>query len=146
MEKTVTQKTINWRAAAAAAHAAQCKAEELGVMMSAVVMDRGGNVIASLRDPRVPLHTFSIASNKATTSAAFGMRSAQLGEFIGSMESHALTTGFPLTERMVLFGGGVPIYDGEELVGGIGVSGGSEEQDEACAEAGVLAIGFSVKP
>jgi uncharacterized protein GlcG (DUF336 family) len=44
---------------------------------------------------------------------------------------------------MVCFGGGLPLRHEAQLIGGIGVSGGSEEQDEACARAGLAAIGLS---
>ena len=146
MEKTMQQTTIHWQAAGAAVQAAQAKAEELGINVSAVVMDRGGAVIASLRDPRSPFHTAGIASDKATTAAGFGMPTSQWWGFIESMNSPAVKAGLPATDRLAIFGGGVPIYAGSELIGGIGVSGGSEEQDEICARAGLDAAGLAAEP
>ena len=55
-----------------------------------------------------------------------------------------MRAGIPMRPRMVCFGGGLPLRHEDRLIGGIGVSGGSEEQDEACARAGVLAIGLTV--
>ena len=49
--------------------------------------------------------------------------------------------GFSARPRLVVFGGGLPIRVAGELIGGIGVSGASEEQDEECARAALLAIG-----
>lgn len=146
MEKTLSQKTVHWQAAGAACQAAQEKAQELGIVVSVVVMDRGGNVIASLRDPRTPFHTYGIASDKATTAAGFGMPTSQWWGFLESMDSPGVKAGLPATDRLAVFGGGVPIYDGPELVGGIGVSGGSEEQDEVCARAGLAAAQLAGEP
>lgn len=146
MEKVLSQKTIHWQAAAAACQAALEKARELGIAVSAVVMDRGGNVIASLRDPTTPFHTYGIASDKATTAAGFGMPTSQWWGFIESMNSPAVKAGLPATQRLAVFGGGVPVYDGAELIGGVGVSGGTEEQDEVCARAGLAATGLAAAP
>ncbi|MBN3825238.1 heme-binding protein, partial [Burkholderia sp. Ac-20384] len=50
-------------------------------------------------------------------------------------------SGLVLRPRFVAFGGGLPIVDDGALIGGIGVSGGSEAQDESCARAGLDAAG-----
>ena len=55
--------------------------------------------------------------------------------------NEGMKLGFSAQPRLVVFGGGLPIRVGGELVGGIGVSGASEEQDGICAQAGLLAIG-----
>jgi uncharacterized protein GlcG (DUF336 family) len=55
----------------------------------------------------------------------------------------ALRIGLPLRPRLVVFGGGLPVREDGQLIGGIGVSGGSAEQDEACAHAGLAAIGLA---
>jgi uncharacterized protein GlcG (DUF336 family) len=44
---------------------------------------------------------------------------------------------------LVIFGGGIPIQQGDHVIGGIGVSGGSEEQDEICAKAGLAGLGLN---
>jgi len=55
----------------------------------------------------------------------------------------ALKAGLPLRPRLVIFGGGLPIVENGVRIGGIGVSGGSAEQDEECARAGLKAIGLA---
>lgn len=146
MEKSLSQKTVHWEAAGAACHAAQQEAQKLGIRVTAAVMDRGGNLVAFLRDPRTPFHTIQIASDKAATAAGFGMPTSKWWGFIESMNSPAITAGLPAADRLVVFGGGVPIYEGAELIGGIGVSGGSEAQDEVCARAGLAAAGLAAEP
>ena len=143
MGNTVTVKMLHWRAANTAVAAAMEKADQLGIAVTAVVMDRGGNTVASLRNVNAPFHTQRIAADKATTAAGFGMPTSQWWSFVESMNSPAITAGLPATDRLVVFGGGVPIYESGELIGGIGVSGGSEAQDEECARAGLQAAGLA---
>ncbi|MCG2633667.1 MAG: heme-binding protein [Gammaproteobacteria bacterium] len=145
MKKTLQQQTVHWQAAQAAVSAAQEKAAELGLRVSASVSDRGGNAIAFLRHPAAPLHTSDIAADKAITAASFGFPTRDWMAFIESQDSAGLRAGIVNRDRLVVFGGGLPLYLEGELVGGVGVSGGSEEQDEICARAGVAAAGFSVK-
>ncbi len=146
MEKVLTQRTIHWQAAAASCQGALEKARELGIAVSALVMDRGGNVVASLRDPATPFHTYAIASDKATTAAGFGIPTSQWWGYIESMNSPSVKAALPAAHRFAILGGGVPMYDGADLIGGIGVSGGTEEQDEACARAGLAASGLAAVP
>ena len=83
-----------------------------------------------------------IAIDKAYTAAGFGLPTSA---WTAALESHsaAVREGLPRRPRMVCFGGGLPIRNEGKLIGGIGVSGGSEDQDEACARAGLTAIGLT---
>ena len=65
------------------------------------------------------------------------------GDDIAYMATLALKAGLPLRPRLVIFGGGLPIVENGVRIGGIGVSGGSAEQDEECAKAGLAAIGLA---
>ena len=58
--------------------------------------------------------------------------------------SPAVRSGIPMRPRMVCFGGGLPIRHEGRVIGGIGVSGGSELEDETCAKAGLSAIGLDI--
>ena len=146
MQKTLQQQTVHWQAAQAAVSAAQEKATELGLRISASVCDRSGNAIAALRHPASPLHTSTIAADKAFTAASFGFSTKDWMAFIESQNSPGLTAGIVTRDRLVVFGGGLPLYLDGELVGGIGVSGGSEEEDELCSRAGLTAAGLSASP
>ena len=97
--------------------------------------------MAFLRMPGAFLHSVEIAIDKAYTAASFGFPTSEWMGILAGDE--ALRLGMPLRPRLVVFGGGLPIRDGGHLLGGIGVSGGSAEQDEACAQAGLASVGLS---
>jgi len=143
MNIAASQDVVHWEAAAAAVTAAVRWAEEANLKVNVAVVDAGGNLAAFLRMPGGFLHSINIAIDKAYTAAGFGMPT---GAWADALKSHsqALRDGLPMRPRMVCFGGGLPMRHEGRLIGGIGVSGGSEEQDEACARAGLTAIGLSV--
>ena len=143
MKVTSAQDVVHWEAAAAAVAAAVRWAEAAGTKVNVAVVDAGGNLAAFLRMPGAFLHSIDIAIDKAYTAAGFGLPTGGWTEALMA-HSPAVRNGIPLRPRMVCFGGGLPLRDEGRLIGGIGVSGGSEEQDEACARAGVTAIGLSV--
>jgi uncharacterized protein GlcG (DUF336 family) len=139
MRTAVKQSTIHWEAAAAAALAAVRQAETMGARVNVAVVDSGGNLAAFLRMPGAFLHSIDIAIDKAYTAAGFGFPTGAWSEALKA-HSSAVQVGLPLRPRLVAFGGGLPVRNGDEVIGGIGVSGGSEEQDETCATAGLDAI------
>ncbi|ACB35613.1 protein of unknown function DUF336 [Leptothrix cholodnii SP-6] len=142
---SVPQHVISAEAAAQAVAAAVAHAGTLGVRINAAVVDGGGTLAAFLRMPGAFLHSVEIAIDKAYTAASFGFPTAQWPAVFGSDE--LLRIGLSQRPRLVVIGGGLPIHlkgpDGSALIGGIGVSGASAEQDEACALAGLRAIGLT---
>jgi len=94
-----------------------------------------------LRMPGAFLHSIDIAIDKAYTSASFGFPTSQWMKVLES--DTALRAGLPLRPRLVIFGGGLPIVEIGVRIGGIGVSGGSADEDEECARAGLKAIGLA---
>lgn len=132
---------ITAEAAAAAVQAAVEHATARGWKINVAVSDRAGNLMAFLRMPGAFIHSIDIAIDKAYTAASFGFRTKDWMSLIGADEGMKL--GFSAQPRLIVFGGGVPIrLAGEaEWIGGIGVSGASEAQDEECALAGLAAIG-----
>jgi uncharacterized protein GlcG (DUF336 family) len=120
--------------------AAAAKAEENGVPMNIAVVDAGNNLTAFARQDGAWLGSIDIAMGKAYTARAFDMTSAELGA--------EAQPGKPLygiessnDGNLIVFGGGIPLKDGDEIVGAIGVSGGTVDQDEEVAEAGVAGFG-----
>jgi len=116
--------------------AGQEKAEEMGVPVSIAVVDSGGNLVAQHRMDNAMLISQFLSLNKAYTSAATTMPTDELakhtqpgGPFFGV---HTCNAG----SGICIFGGGYPIRDADGMVGGIGVSGGSSEQDMAVSAAG----------
>ena len=139
MKIAAAQDVVHWEAAAAAVGAAVRWAEETGIKVNVAVVDAGGNLAAFLRMPGAFLHSIDIAIDKAYTAAGFGLPTGAWTEALMA-HSPAVRNGIPLRPRMVCFGGGLPLRHAGRLIGGIGVSGGSEQEDEACARAGLAAL------
>lgn len=131
---------ITAEAAAAACAAAVAYAGERGWKINVAVVDRGGNLMAFLRMPGAFIHSIDIAIDKAYTAASFGFPTKAWMGAIGHDEG--MKFGFSNQPRLIVFGGGLPVGSGEWL-GGIGVSGASESEDEECARAGLAAIGLA---
>ena len=93
--------------------------------------------------PGAFLHSIEIAIDKAYTAAGFGLPTAAWTEALAT-HSPAVRAGIPMRPRMVCFGGGLPLKHEGRVIGGIGVSGGSELEDETCAKAGLSAIGLDI--
>ena len=122
------------------------KAREIGVPMCIAITDESGNLIAFERMDGGKITSVTIAQDKATTSAGFGLPTKQWWPVLEGMNSPGLLAGIAAVPRMVVFGGGIPVYVGPDCIAGVGVSGGSEEEDEICARAGITAAGLSAEP
>ncbi|NWF47071.1 heme-binding protein [Hydrogenophaga sp. D2P1] len=132
---------IDWAAAHACVGAAVKAAGVLGVRVNVAVVDASGVLTAFLRMPGAPLHSVEIAIDKAYTAASFGLATSQ---WTAALQQHssAVREGIVRRPRFVAFGGGLPVIENGQRIGGIGVSGATEEQDEAIAGAGLKALGF----
>ena len=119
--------------------AAEKKAAEIRQPMNIAVVDEGGNLISHVRMDGAWIGSIDISINKAFTARAFDISTKDLaqhsqsgGQFFGI---HVSNHG-----RIMIFAGGVPLKRDGKIVGAVGVSGGSGEQDHAVAEAGALAF------
>lgn len=142
MTHSVATRVIDWPAAQAAAGAAARAAQALGVRVNIALVDAGGVLAGFLRMPGAPLHSVEIAMDKAYTAASFGLPTSRWTEVLQS-HSAAVREGLVMRPRFVAFGGGLPIVEEGQCIGAIGVSGGSEQQDEEIARAGLAAIGLN---
>lgn len=131
--KFIEQKSISNAFAQEMIQAAIKKAQHLEIDENIAIVDQGGNLVAFSRMDHAPLLSISIAQNKAYSAVAFKIPTHEWYDMIKDQPS--LKLGIVHTEKLVIFGGGYPIFDGEILVGGIGVSGGSEDEDRQCCEA-----------
>ena len=129
------QATVTLEDARRVISAAENKAQEIGQPMNIAVVDAGGNLISHVRMDGAWIGSIDISINKAFTSRAFDISTKDLaehsqpgGQFYGIHLSNA--------GRVRIFAGGIPLARDGEVVGAIGVSGGSGEQDQAVAEAG----------
>ncbi|MGE0200529.1 MAG: heme-binding protein [Candidatus Melainabacteria bacterium] len=123
--------------------AAEKRAAEIGQPMNIAVVDAGGHLISHVRMDNAWIGSIDISIKKAFTSRAFDIATKDLaehsqsgGQFFGIHESN--------DGRIMIFAGGVPIKSGGQVIGAIGVSGGSGEQDQTVAEAGARAFGAPV--
>lgn len=139
---SVAQRAIDMLAASDATRAAVARATGLGIAVNVAVVDNSGVLAAFLRMPGAPLHSVDIAIDKAYTAVSFGLATSKWHAAL-QQHSDAVREGIVLRPRFVAFGGGLPIIENGLRIGGIGVSGGSEQEDEACAQAGLTAIGLS---
>lgn len=119
--------------------AAEREVDEVGVPMCIAVVDEGANLVAFHRMDGAILASIDIARNKAYSAVGLGMSTEEIGE---AAQPGASLFGIGTTNegRIVTFGGGFPIERDGEVIGAIGVSGGSPEEDMAVARAGLDAF------
>src|SRR5271168_487755 len=119
--------------------AGERKALEMGVPYNIAVTDAGGGLVAHVRMDGAWLGSVEIAINEAWTSRAFDMSTEDLSHLTQSGQQ-----GFGLNttndSRVVIFGGGIPVKRDGAVIGAVGASGGSVEQDVAVAEAAVAGL------
>lgn len=148
VNRSVPSATLTAEATSLALQATVAHAEALGIRINVAVTDASGTLAGFLRMPGAFLHSIDIAIDKAYTAASFGFPTSRWTDIF--KDNEALRLGMPHRPRLVVFGGGLPIVEpgadgtpgGGTHLGGIGVSGGSAEQDEECALAGLRAIGL----
>lgn len=123
---------MNLKKAEEICEAVMAKAREIGVLSVCAVCDSGGNLICLKRDDDAYIASINVAANKAYTSVSLKMPTKMLAELT--------KPGDPLygiqhqDSKLVVFGGGIPIYENGTIVGGFGVSGGNLEQDTFLAD------------
>ncbi|MFT5133929.1 MAG: hypothetical protein ACI9SC_002402 [Gammaproteobacteria bacterium] len=132
MKISVDQKNIHWQAANKLVEAVASKAEEMNLRVNVAVVDSGGHLAAFLRMPGSAFHSVDIAINKAYTAMSFGLATSQWGAVAENL-SPLCKSGLLSQDRLMTCGGGVPIEVDGHRIGGIGVSGASEQQDEELA-------------
>jgi uncharacterized protein GlcG (DUF336 family) len=124
--------------------AAKAKVLEMGAKMSVSVVDPRGDLITMCRTDGASWRTPPISRAKAVASACFGRASGELTDnamspvFRGLM---AMEGG-----HMIPGQGALPVFRNGDLVGAVGGSGGTAQQDEDAARAGIEAVGLSTTP
>lgn len=137
--RSIAKPTVTVGAALALIEAAHAAATDLGVPLTVAVVDEGGLLRAFGRmDGVANAATVDIAQMKAYTAAAFRAPTHELAE--RNRDNPPRLASLPNVPRVTLLAGGYPIPDGDAVVGGIGVSGGTPEQDMRVAEAALAAL------
>lgn len=119
---------------------ARAKAQDIGVAMCIAVTDESGNLIAFERMDGAKITAINLAIDKSFTATGIKKGTHVLGE--GNQPgkpAHGIASA--LGGRMIVVGGGLPVFAHGEVVGGIGVSSGTPAQDLAVAQAAVDAFG-----
>ena len=118
--------------------AAEEKAAEIGCPTDIAVVDAGGHLKSHVRMDGAFIGSISISINKAYTAIAFQTETKELNaltqsgqELFGLSDAHG--------GRLAIFAGGIPLRRAGEIVGAVGVSTGTVEQDQEVAEAGAAA-------
>lgn len=116
--------------------AAEAKAASLGIAYNIAVVDAGGHLVAFLRQDGALIGSIDLAIDKAVTARIFDKPTSLLAELAQS--------GKPLfgiqesnSGKVVIFGGGIPIVLSGKVIGAVGASAGTVDQDVAVAEAAV---------
>lgn len=139
MAEAKTRETISLEDAKKVIEAGEQKANEIGCPMDIAVVDAGGNLKSHVRMDGAFVGSITISINKAYTAIAFQCQTRDLtddtrpdGPIFGLSDAHG--------GRLVIFPGGIPLVRDGDIVGAIGVSTGSVEQDQEVAEAGAAAF------
>ena len=124
--------------------AAKAKVLEMGAKMSVSVVDPRGDLITMFRTDGASWRTPAISRGKAVAAACFGRPSVELTDTAQS----PVLRGFMAMEggHMIPGIGALPVYRGAELVGAVGGSGGTGQEDEDASRAGIVAVGLSESP
>lgn len=116
------------------------QAEQMNRLCSVAIVDDRGFLVAIHRMDRAPIPTVDIARDKAWTAATFRMPTSDIVKF-----GDASSPGFGFNtqnwnDRLTTISGGLPIKDGDNVIGGIGVSGGISKEDVAVCEAALATV------
>jgi uncharacterized protein GlcG (DUF336 family) len=140
-QSVVTQKTLSLGLAKIMAEAALAECKAKGFNTSVVVVDRAGQTIVALRDENASAQTMEMARRKAYTARMFRLSTL---EFQKRTDDPKYRAQRDIADILAL-GGGAPINVGNDTIGGIASSGSSQEQDDACAKAGIAKVADSLK-
>jgi uncharacterized protein GlcG (DUF336 family) len=138
-EVTLNQASVSLDDAQRVVAAGIAKADEISSPSNIAVVDVGGNLVTHIRMDGAWIGSVDISINKAFTARAFDISTEELaadagpgGQFYGI---HASNGG-----KVMIFAGGIPLERAGQIVGAVGVSGGSGKQDQTVAEAAAAAL------
>lgn len=133
---------LNWDGTNRILQAAVRKVHEMGIPMSVSIVDEAGHLLGFARTDEGKVHNIRVAHAKARAAASNRLPTGKISSSGHPLNDH-MAIALPLaagTDMYVTFPGGVPIIIDGQCVGGVGVSGGTGEQDAEVARAGIAAL------
>jgi uncharacterized protein GlcG (DUF336 family) len=128
---------VTCEAANALIEAAMKASRDMGFDAAVAVTDATGNLRAFQRANGAPFFTADVAVSKAWTAASCGTATHVWNDYITDPKLAHI-------QKLMAVGGGLPLFHDKKLIGGIGVSGGSHEQDRQAASAALASLGFEI--
>jgi len=116
------------------------QAQEMDRLCSVAIVDDKGFLVALHRMDHAPIPTVDIARDKAWTASTFRMPSSDIGKFGDSSNPGFGFNTQNWNDRLTTIPGGLPINDGDEVIGGVGVSGGTPEEDVTVCQAALATV------
>lgn len=141
--KHITRKEISSALAYEMVGKAIDLATEMGVQVCAVVCDTRGHLVALARTDFAMPPAVQFATDKAWTAANFSISTHGLYERVAPKPPVAM--GFANRDRVLFFPGGVPIFAGDDCIGGVGISGAKDQEDIDIATRTIEGAGLSVE-
>ena len=138
--KSTQSHTITVEAASELIKLARATSQQIGVEVAIAVTDAAGNLKAFEHTDACPFLTADVAIDKAWTAAAFGLSTHTWASIL----TNPLVSQLAHRPRLVAVGGGYPVIENGSVIGAIGVSGGTAEQDQQAAEAALSSLGFTI--
>jgi len=127
--------------------ASRTEAARIGLRpMTVVVLDAGGHVLAAEREDGASNRRFEIAFGKANGALALGVGSRALMSRAEQQPYFVAAAGASIGGALVPVPGGVLVRDDEYVLGAVGVTGDTSDNDEAVAIAGIRSIGYNAQP
>lgn len=139
-EKSFPTASITRTAAIALIDAARASAKKIGIEVSIAVTDAAGNIKAFERGDNSPFLTAEVAINKAWTSASYDLATHVWNSYLVDPKVAQLAN----IPRLMPIAGGYPVRENGKLIGAIGISGGTYQQDQQIAEDALKAVGFEI--
>lgn len=135
--------TLTLEKANSIASAALAKGRDLGLKpLCVAVLDKGGHLIALQREDGASNLRPQIAAAKASGALGLGVSSRMIGEMATERPTFVASLASLTGAEIIPAAGGLLIKDGTAVIGAVGVTGDTSDNDEACAAAGLAAVGF----
>jgi uncharacterized protein GlcG (DUF336 family) len=138
--KSLSAPSVTSGAAAALIEAVHASAAGIGFDVAVAVVDNGGHLKAFERNDSVPFLAAEVALDKAWTAASYRIPTHHWNAYVGNPQVAPLAHH----PRLMAVGGGYPLIENGKVIGALGISGGTYDQDQQAAETALSSLGFDI--